>query len=424
MFRAPKFALLAVAGLALPFGSLQAEDWPGFRNAGRTGASSETGLQQTWEGQQPRLLWSTEGIGGGFASVSIVGNRIFTTGNFADGQGAVCVAADSGRELWKTTITDVVPKHSYEGSRSTPTVDGDRLYLVTSDGQLACLQTADGKIVWKREFKKEFGGQMMSGWGYSEPPLVDGDRLICTPGGKNAMLVALDKLTGEEIWRCAVPEFNRGRGAGYASVVISNGGGVKQYIQVIGQGVIGVRADDGQFLWGYGRVANGTANIPTPLVDGDYVFASTGYGTGAALLKLEATAEGVEAEEIYFKEGKELQNHHGGMVLHNGYVYLGHQHNNGFPMCVEMKTGEVAWGGNVRGPGSGSAAVIYADGNLIFRYQNGLLAMIEATPREYKLKGTWMPEYTKTPSWAHPAIADGKLYLREQDRLMCYDLRK
>ncbi len=400
-----------------------ADDWPGFRNADRTGASAETGLQQAWENTQPRLVWSTEGVGGGFASLAIEDGRVYTTGNFSDGQGAVCFAANNGRQLWQTTVTDAVPKHSYEGSRSTPSVDGEHLYFVTSDGQIACLKTADGALVWKRNFQKDFRGQMMSGWGYSESPLVDGDLVLCTPGGKDAMLVALNKKTGEDVWRSTVPSFGKGRGAGYASIVISHGAGVKQYVQIIGQGVIGIRAADGEFLWGYGQVANGTANIPTPLVDGDYVFASTGYGAGAALLKLVADGAGVKAEEVYFKPGKDLQNHHGGMVLHNGYVYFGHQHNNGFPICVEMKSGDVAWGGNTRGPGRGSAAVIYADGNLIFRYQDGLLAMIEATPKEYRLKGTWKPEYTKEPSWSHPAIAHGMLYLRDQDRLMCYDMR-
>ncbi len=401
-----------------------ADDWPGYRNAGRTGATAETGLQQSWENAQPKLLWMAEGMGGGYASVSIADGRVYTTGNLTDGQGVVCVSADDGRTLWKSTITDSVPKHSYEGSRSTPTVDGERLYVVTSDGQLACLQTSDGKVLWTRNLKQDFNGQMMSGWGYSESPLVDGDLVVCTPGGRDAMLAAFNKVTGEDVWQAAVPTFGRGRGAGYASIVVSQGAGVKQYVQVIGQGVIGVRAADGKFLWGYSSIANGTANIPTPLVDGDYVFAATGYGAGAALLKLVPDGDGVKAEEVYFKSGKELQNHHGGMVLHQGHVYLGHQHNNGFPTCVDLKTGNIAWGGDIRGPGRGSAAVIYADGNLIFRYQDGLLAMIEATPEEYRLKGTWTPEYVRGPSWAHPAIANGKLYLREQDKLMCYDMRK
>lgn len=425
MMRIAVCATVTFAAWAIVATPLPAEDWPGFRNAGRTGASAERGLQQSWENTKPRLLWMAEGMGGGFASVAVADGRVFTSGNFSDGQGVVAVSAQDGRQLWRTTVTEAVPGHSYEGSRSTPTVDGEHLYVVTSDGQIACLRTDDGRIEWKRDFKKDWNGQMMSGWGYSESPLVDGKLVLCTPGGPNAMVVALDKRTGREVWRCAVPQADRGRGrgAGYASIVISNAGGLKQYVTVIGQGLIGIRAADGRFMWGYDRIANGTANIPTPLVEGDYIFASTGYGAGAALLKVSARNRIARAEEVYFKPGKEVQNHHGGMVLHDGHVYLGHQHNNGFPMCVELRTGNIKWGGDIRGAGRGSAAVIYADGNLIFRYQDGTLAMIEATPAEYRLKGTWKPEYVREPSWAHPAVADGKLYLREQDKLMCYDMR-
>ena len=161
-----------------------------------------------------------------------------------------------------------------------------------------------------------------------------------------------------------------GDGAAYSSIVIGNGGGVRQYVQLMGRGVVGVAANDGKFLWGYNRVANGTANIPTPMVHGDYVFCSSGYQTGAALSKLEPAGGGVKAEEVYFLDGKELQNHHGGMIMLGDYVYCGHGHNAGAPTCLEWKTGKIMWRQN-RGPGSGSAAVAYADGNLYFRYENG-----------------------------------------------------
>lgn len=304
------------------------------------------------------------------------------------------------------------------------------LYIVTSDGAIHCVQCERGDVVWSKNFKTEWNGRMMSGWGYSESPLVDGDRVLCTPGGKDAMIVALDKKTGDEVWKAAVPNFGSGKtrkgdpikmGAGYASIVVSNGGGVKQYVTLIGQGVIGIRADDGKFLWGYEDVANKTANIPTPICEGDYVFASSGYGTGAALLKLSSDGSGgVKAEEQYFLDSKKLQNHHGGMVMIGDYIYCGHNHNSGFPICVEWKTGDIKW--MDRGPGSGSAAVLYADGNLVYRYQNGIVALIEATPEEYRLKGELKPEYQEGKTWAHPVIVDGKMYLREQDKLMCYDV--
>lgn len=393
--------------------------WPQWRGYHRDGKSQETGLLKEWSPAGPPLLWEAEGLGRGYSSVAIADGRIYTLGRRNDGEKLICLSAKDGSELWAANVGNG------DHSNATPTVDGDRVYAIGLKGNLVCADAKTGAIRWSKFFPDDFGGKMMSGWGYSESPLVDGDYLICTPGAKDAMIVALDKRTGEEIWRAGVPDYSRrgNDGAGYSSIVVSNGGGVKQYVQLTGRGLIGVAAEDGRFLWGYGRVANGTANIPTPIVSGDYVFASSGYGTGAVLLKLSATEGGVEADEVYFKEGNELQNHHGGMVLHEGHVYLGHQHNNGFPTCVNLVSGQIAWGGKTRGPGGGSAAITYADGHLIFRYQDGVVALIEATPEEYRLKGTFKPAFQKGNSWAHPVVAGGKLYLREQEKLMCYDLR-
>jgi outer membrane protein assembly factor BamB len=254
---------------------------------------------------------------------------------------------------------------------------------------------------------------------------VDGDRLICTPGGSKAAVVALDKETGSEMWRARLPSLGGGGkdGAAYSSIVISEGAGVRQYVQLMGRGLVGVRADDGRFLWSYTRVANKTANIPTPIVKGDYVFASTGYQTGSVLLKLRRSSKGVEADEVYFLNSGTLQNHHGGMVLVGDYLYGGHGHKAGFPVCVEFLTGRVVWNGG-RGPGSGSAAVVYADGELYFRYENGVMALIDATPDGYRLKGAFEIPGVEKPSWPHPVVVDGRLYLREQDALLCYDVRR
>ena len=419
--------LLRLAPLLLLATIARADDWPQWRGPNRDGTSAETGLIQDWTENPPQLVWMIDGLGRGYASVSVVDGRLYTTGNFDGGQGVVAVDASSGEVLWRKTITAEVPGHKYEGSRCTPTVDGDRLYVVTSDGEIACLNAADGEIIWKREFQKDWQGRMMSGWGFSESPLVDGDGVLCTPGGRDAMLVCLDKQTGEEVWRAAVPEFQGSggkQGAGYSSIVATEAAGVRQYVQLVGAGVIGVRADDGKFLWGYGRVANGTANIPTPIVTGDYVFASTGYKTGAALLKLSPDGEGIKADEVYFLSADTFQNHHGQMILHDGFIYAGNQHGNGFPICLELETGNVAWGGKIRGPGGGSAAITLVDEQLIFRYQDGTLALIEATPDEYRLHGTIQPEFQEDRSWAHPVVSGGLLFLREQDKLMCYDLRE
>jgi outer membrane protein assembly factor BamB len=340
-----------------------------------------------------------------------------------DGQECiVALSLSDGHELWLTPVGKTGDNGGYPGPRSTPTTDDNRVYALGTRGDLVCCDATTGKILWRKNLEIDFGGSMMSGWGFSESPLVDGEKLVCTPGAKNAMLVALNKLSGAEIWRCSLPDGKAG--AGYSSIVVSNGAGKKQYVQLVGQGLIGVSADDGKFLWTYRRVANSVANIATPIVRGDYVFASTAYDAGSALVKLAPTATGgVNAEEVYFIPARTFQNHHGGMVLVGDYLYAGHGQKNGFPICIDWKTGRVIWGEDKRCPGAGSADVTYADGRLYFRYEDGTVALIGASPKEYTLYGTFkIPDVTE-PSWPPPVIAGGKLYLREQDALYCYNLK-
>jgi outer membrane protein assembly factor BamB len=398
--------------------------WTQWRGENRDGTSGETGLLNEWPSEGPKLLWKASGLGRGFSSLSIAGGRIFTMGDREGGQFVIALSLADGREMWSTRIGDVWEPQGYAGPRCTPTVDGKLVFALGPHGDLVCLEAANGKEVWHRNMKADFGGLMHSGWGYSESPLVDGDKLVCTPGGPDAGIVALDKKTGNEIWRCKIPNLGDqgGDGAAYSSIVIGSPGGVRQYVQMMGRGLVGV-ADDGRFLWGYNRVANRTANIPTPIVHGDHVFGSSGYQAGAVLLKLQSTAEGYKADEVYFLDGKEFQNHHGGMILLGDYIYAGHGHNDGKPSCLEWKTGKRIWRHN-HGPGTGSAAVAYADGNLYFRFQNGVMALIGATPQDYQEKGQFKIPDVEQPSWSHPVILDGKLYLREQDALLCYDIAK
>lgn len=419
--------LLSVASLFLSviattaFAAKPAHEWPSWRGPNRDGISKETGLLDKWTGDGPKLAWSVKGLGRGYSSVAIAGGKIFTMGSMREGTMLVALDLKNGKQLWKQKVGSGSPN-------CTPTVDGDYVYALGRSGDFLCAKTSDGSVVWRKNYRKDFGGRMMSGWGYSESPLVDGDKLICTPGAGDAMIVALDKKTGKTLWKAGLPGDvgRRGRdGAAYSSVVISNGGGVKQYIQLTGRGLISVDAKTGKTLWTYNRIANGTANIPTPLVKGDLVFCSTGYGTGAALLKIVKKGGSVDVEEQYFLDRRKLQNHHGGMILVGDYVYCGHGHNQGYPICIELKTGKVQWGGGrTRGAGTGSAAVVYADGHLYFRYENGVMALIEATPKEYRLKGSFKLASINGRSWPHPAIYDGKLYLRDQGTLMCYEIGK
>ncbi|MBM4041171.1 MAG: polyvinylalcohol dehydrogenase, partial [Planctomycetes bacterium] len=303
-------------------------DWPHFRGPNSDGICTETGLLKEWPAEGPKLLWTATGFGRGYSSTSIVAGRLYTMGDIRGDDGTEAghiIALDLATQkiLWKTRVS---APHPDGGPRCTPTFDGGLLYALSPHGDLACVQAADGKEVWRKDFARDFGGKMMSQWRFSESPLVDGDNLICTPGGPDAVMVALNKKTGESVWKCAMPNIGgKGNpGAGYSSIVIGNGAGVKQYVQTIGKGCIGVAAKDGKFLWGYNKIANGVANIPTPVVDGDYVFCSTAYKTGAALLKLLATGDGgVKAEEVYFIDFEKFQNHHGGMVKVGDHIYGG-----------------------------------------------------------------------------------------------------
>jgi outer membrane protein assembly factor BamB len=413
-----------LAADAPPKGAKSAADWPQWRGPNRDGISTDSGLNKDWRNKPPKLLWTSDGMGAGFSSLSIAGDRIYTIGDQASNQAVACANLADGKVLWTSPITDSVPKFNHGGSRSTPTLDGERLFVIPSTGRIICLKTSDGKEVWSKDFRTEWGGRPPN-WGFAESPLVDGDRVLCTPGGSAAMMVALNKTTGKEIFRTEYPTLgDSGKdGAGYSSIVISNACGLKQYVQLVGKGVVGVRASDGKFLWGYNQVANRTATIPTPIIDGDYVFVSSGYGTGAALLKLSKAGTGIRCDEQYFLDGKTMQNHHGQMILKDGYIYCGHGHNNGYPICVEINTGKIAWGGNQRGVGSGSAAIAFADDHLVFRYESGEVALIEATPSEYRLKGSFKPPHATRPCWSHPVILAGRMYLRDNDKLMCYDVR-
>jgi outer membrane protein assembly factor BamB len=402
-------------------------DWPQWRGPQRDGRSPDQGLLQAWPEGGPPLAWQAAGLGTGFSSVAVAGSRIYTMGDQGDAQYLLGLDRSDGHLLWKTKVGPAWDDE-YLGPRSTPTVDGNRVYALSTEGDLYCVENSTGKVIWQRNLPADFAGVMQSykgtyQWKFSESPLVDGEKLIITPGSREAAVVALDKLTGKEIWRCAIPEIGPkgGDGAGYSSVVISEAAGVKQYVQFVGRGVIGVEASTGRFLWGYNGVANGTANIATPLVQGDHVFASSGYETGSALVKITREGDKFLAQEVYFLAPNVMQNHHGGLILHEGFVYTGTGHNKGFPLSVNMMTGKVAWGPE-RNEGKSSAAIVYADGRIYFRYQDGLMVLVEATSEGYREHGSFMIPDVSKPSWPHPVIIGGRLYLREQDNLFCYDL--
>ncbi len=387
--------------------------WPQFRGPNRDDISIDKGLLAEWPKDGPPVAWKAAGVGEGFSSVSVSGGRVFTMGN-RDGTSYVhALNQATGILLWSTKVG------AAGGNLGcTPTVDGDRLYAIGQEGDLVCLSIVDGAVRWRKNFKKDFGGNC-GGWNYTESPLVDGDKLVCTPGAASSLLVALDKRTGSVIWKCPSP-FGEAT-AGYSSMVIAEVGGNRHYVQLTAGGVVGVGAKDGKLLWSYDKLGNNTANIPSPIVLKDRVFCSAGYGKGAALLQLTANGSSVSARELYFNRG--LTNKHGGLVLIGDHVYGDHD-DSGRPFCAEVNSGNVIWRKVERGPGRGSATVTYADGHLYFRFDNGIMALVEASPRAYREISTFKIPNSGSASWAHPVVVGGRMYLREQDTLWCYNVKQ
>lgn len=420
-------SFVLAAALIAPAAELQVKptDWPQFRGPNRDALSPEKGLLQSWPADGPRKAWTVSGIGGGFSTVSVVGGTIFGTGKRGGKEVIFALKETDGSELWATPFADARKVGYDSGTRSTPTYANGKIYAVSMDGTLACVDATTGKEIWSKSYTRDFGGSVQA-WGYSESVLVDDGKVIGTPCSTTAAMVALDANTGNLVWK--TPVTRPGGAGGYASAVKVMAGTVPMYVNLLGKdgGVVGVHAKTGRLLWQYNRIMNGTANIPAIVNKGNLVFASTGYGDGgAALLQMIPSASGVTVKELKYYGAKELQNHHGGMVLVGDYIYMGRGHNNGLPTCVELKTGKILWAEDAGAArGSGSAAVAAADGMIYFRYQNGVMALVKADPKGFELVSAFkLPEPSNQPSWPHPTIANGRLYIRDQDKLHAFDIK-
>jgi outer membrane protein assembly factor BamB len=387
-------------------------DWPQWQGPDRTAISRETNLLQDWEKGGPPLAWQAKELGGGFSTPSIAAGRVFGMGYKGDDEIVWALDEKNGKELWTTPIAKQNKNVGYnEGSRCTPTVDGELIYVLGLSSDLVCLEAASGKEVWRKNLKKDFKGNV-GGWGYSESPLIDGEKVLCTPGGKEATLLALNKKNGELIWKGVVPE---GDHAHYSSIAAATVDGKRQYVQFLSGGVVGL-SEDGKFLWRYNKPHNGTANCSTPICADDMVFAASAYGTGGGLAKLKRDGEKWAADEVYFT--KNMKNHHGGMVLIDGYLYGSDE---GKLTCLGFKDGTVSWAEGKAGKGSIAAA----DGRLYYRNEGGPIILAELNPDKYVEHGRFEPpQKTGKPAWPHPVIANGKLYIRDQDMLFCYDVKK
>jgi len=400
------------------------DDWPQWQGPDRNAVSKERGLLKEWTKDGPALAWKIKGLGGGDSSPSIAAGKIFGMSNRGEDEVIWALSEKDGSTLWVTRLGPAFPQQASQGKDGpgcTPTVDGERLYVLGLGGDLSCLQVRDGKIIWQRSFQDDFGGEVPV-WSFRESPLVDSDKVICTPGGEDATLVALDKLTGKTIWKSQVPG---SPGAAYSSAIAIDFEGQRQYVQLTAKALVGVAASDGKFFWRYDRAANAHGiNCSTPIYHEGYVFAASAYDNGGGLVKLSKDANGgVKAEEVYFSN--RMQNHHGGMVVFDGSLYGANGGNSGgYLVCLDFRTGDVLWDerrGERRAP-KGSVAL--ADGRLYYRTEDGAMLLIEPNATQYLERGRFeQPDRSGKPAWAHPVIANGKLYLRDQDVLLCYDIK-
>jgi len=541
-------------------------DWPQWQGPERTAHSPETGLLKEWPKDGPPLAWKTKGLGGGDSTPSVAAGRIYGMSNRGSDEFVWGLSEKDGKEIWAVRIAPARAQNwpqSKEGPSATPTVDGDRLYVMGLAGNVACLQAADGKLVWQRNLMKDFGGRSPM-WSFRESPLIDGDKVICTPGGAETSIVALNKLNGETIWKGFVPERAGGGGAGpgrgfggggpgvmqtdallmaldkdrnkeisadeiaaapaalsaldknqdgkisedevspprpdggpgnggrprrgfsimrlmkahsaldadengtideaeiknaaaalqkldengdgklteeeagmksmgpqntgaaYASAIAIDFGGQRQYVQFLASTVAGFAASDGKLLWRYDKPANGMRiNISTPIYQDGAVFAASAYGAGGGLARLTKNDKGeFTAEEVWFS--KSMENHHGGVILHDGALYGANGGNGGgYLACLDFNTGEVLW--NERDAGKRrvtKGSVAFADDRIYYRTEDGPVVLIEPSRKEYLERGRFtQPDRTDKPAWAHPVIANGKLYIRDQDTLFCYDVK-
>lgn len=394
------FLLLSVALVAQTGGN-----WPQWRGPNRDGISKETGLLKQWPAEGPPLVWKATGAGRGYSSFAVSDGRLFTMGLRGDREYVIAFDVATGKEAWATPDGTAYRDSRGDGPRGTPTVDGNNLYALGGNGDLSCLDAKTGRIVWAMNVLTKFGGENTN-WGISESPLVIDDKLLVNAGGPGASIVALNKKDGSLIWKSQSDK------AGYSSGMPVQMGNTTQVVFFTHRRALGLDLKDGKLLWEYARPANDVANVATPVVRGNRVFISSDYGTGAGLIEIKADGK---AQEVYFT--KEMRNHHSSSILIEDHLY---GFSGGILTAMRFDTGEVAWKDRSVGKGS----LVYADGNLYALSENGVVGLIEATPTGYREKGRFRIRQDSLPTWTHPIIAGGRLYLRDQDTIYAYDVRE
>lgn len=404
----------------LAAGTAYSADWPQWRGPQRDGISRETGLLKEWPAEGPKLVWTGTGLGTGYSGVSVANDRIYTMGDDADSTYLRAIEAPTGKLLWSAKVsgTGNWGGRGYPGPRCTPTVAGDVVIALGQFGDLVCVEAATGKELWHRNLEKDFGGKM-PWWGYAESPLVDGDKVLVTPFAAEGAMVALNKKTGELLWQTK----DWTDKAGYSSVIIATICGVRQYVQLANTSVVGISPDDGRVLWQTTREAK-NAVITTPIVDDNLVYTTSSYGTGCNLFRVEAEGDKLTAKEVY--ANKTMANHHGGVVKVGDYLY-GFSDGKGW-VCQDFKTGQELWAEKEK---LNKGSLTCADGLLYLRSEGGkenskgTMVLIEPSPKGWTEKGRFeQADRTDKNAWAHPVVANGRLYLRDQDILLCYDVKR
>ncbi len=401
-------------------------EWPQWRGFHRDGRSSETGLLTAWEKGEPRELWRKP-LGGGYGSMAVSQNRLYVQDKDGDHERVLCFDATTGAELWahRYLVDYSVLKLGYApGPRATPTVHDGRVYTVGGTGVFLCLEAApaggQAKVVWEKNLPKQFSAPFPR-WGFAGSPLIEGDLVIVQPGGKDGSVAAFHRVSGELIWKSDLDD-----GPGYSSPMATTTGAARQIIAFTGESLVGLRAHDGQQLWVFDWPTEWDANVATPIIAGEYVFISSAYDGGCALLRMVPAGDGVRAEEIFVRRNKLMRNHFASCVLHDGHLYGwdGTRGGVGTLRCIDLRTFEEKWAvtrQEERRLNWGS--YIFADGHLFILMEDGWLICIEATSEGYRKKGE-RRVVDNREIWALPVLANGRLYIRDGEKLVCVDLKK
>jgi outer membrane protein assembly factor BamB len=383
-------------------------DWPQWRGPNRDGVSKETGLLKQWPAEGPPLAWKASGAGTGYSSMAISNGRLYTMGLRGDREFIIAFDAATGKEAWATPHGTAYRDSRGDGPRGTPTIEGNKGYALGANGDLSCFDATTGRILWSMNVLSKFGGSNIN-WGISESPLVIGEKVLVNPGGPGASIVALNKKDGSVIWK------SQSEAAGYSSAIPIEAGGVSQVVFFTSKRAVGLDLRDGKLLWQYERPANDVANVATPVARANRVFISSDYGVGGGLVEITPASTGMNVQEIYFT--KDMKNHHSSSILVGDYLY-------GFSSSIltamKFDTGQVAW----RDRSVGKGSLVYADGNLYCFSENGVIGLVEATPEAYREKGRFKIKQGSLPTWTHPVIAGGRLYIRDQDTIYAYDVRE